>query len=464
MAVLNFPSNPTLNQVYSFNGKTWTWNGQGWALNKFGAINGVVIGNVVPEEGTFTNFFANSAVTRTLEVEGLVTANRVATSGSISATGNITTNASILTNKISASGSVVVGTLSTTGNIAATYFYGNGAFLTGISAGGSGNAIANGTSNVSIPIENGNILVYVSNNNVVKFATNGLYVNGLISASGNVSAGNLSVAGNTITSNLISYGSISTSNITATSTVTGSNLVATGTVSGNVISASGNVLAGNVLASAVSAGTVTGTTVSATGNVKANGIAATGNITTTGNINAAGNIYAPNFYGNVIGNISGNLIVPGGNTQVVYNNNGTSAASPAFTFNQASNVVSVTGNVVANVFNGSGVGLLYAMVDRGGDPNNWNTLFEMGTYTVNRVNWGGVTGPPLDSLIYVGLLTVSASNTVPGVNAVQQVFAPGAQIDVNNIKVQYVRNYWSGTWSPWVKMVNDVQLINGGSF
>lgn len=29
---MNFPSSPTLNQTYTFEGKTWKWNGQGWQL------------------------------------------------------------------------------------------------------------------------------------------------------------------------------------------------------------------------------------------------------------------------------------------------------------------------------------------------------------------------------------------------------------------------------------------------
>lgn len=27
---LNFPTSPTLNQLYTFNGKTWKWDGAGW--------------------------------------------------------------------------------------------------------------------------------------------------------------------------------------------------------------------------------------------------------------------------------------------------------------------------------------------------------------------------------------------------------------------------------------------------
>jgi hypothetical protein len=30
MPTLDFPPSPTLNQTYTFNGRTWTWNGEGW--------------------------------------------------------------------------------------------------------------------------------------------------------------------------------------------------------------------------------------------------------------------------------------------------------------------------------------------------------------------------------------------------------------------------------------------------
>lgn len=394
MAVLNFPANPTLNQVYSFNGKTWIWNGQGWALDKSGAINGIVIGNVVPAAGTFTTVTANTITTNFLNIPGVLTAEHgIETQGYISATGNITTSNTVYASGVTASGNIVGGNLFTAGNITTThYLFGNGYYLTGINGGG-GNGIANGTSNVSIPLQNGNVLIYVAGNNIVAVANTGVYVNGVVSATGNITGGNVNTGGNVTASNFTAYA----------------------------------------------------------------------NINVGGTITSAGNITAPNFYGNVVGNISGNLIVPGANTQVVYNENGTASASPGFTFDHTSNLVSVTGNVKAAGFTGSGVGLSYTMSDKGSDTNNWNTLLEMGTYTVNRLNWGGVTGPPLDSLVYVGLLTVSASNTVPGVSAVQQVFSPGI-VDPTNVKIQWARNYWAGSWTPWVKIVNDDQNIDGGSF
>jgi len=32
MPIINFPTSPALNDQYSFEGKTWTWNGIAWAL------------------------------------------------------------------------------------------------------------------------------------------------------------------------------------------------------------------------------------------------------------------------------------------------------------------------------------------------------------------------------------------------------------------------------------------------
>jgi hypothetical protein len=50
-----------------------------------------------------------------------------------------------------------LGNVTAVGNISGTYFFGNGAFLTGVGGGGGGQSIANGTSNVNIPVANGNV-------------------------------------------------------------------------------------------------------------------------------------------------------------------------------------------------------------------------------------------------------------------------------------------------------------------
>ncbi|MFN9903850.1 MAG: hypothetical protein ACK55Z_34760, partial [bacterium] len=83
MPVISFPSAPSVNDTYSFNGKTWVFTGQGWNLATSGSINDVPIGNVTPATGNFTT---------------------------VGATGNITTN---------------------------QFFIGNGSQLTGITASGT---------------------------------------------------------------------------------------------------------------------------------------------------------------------------------------------------------------------------------------------------------------------------------------------------------------------------------------
>ena len=82
MPIISFPSSPSVNDTYSFNGKTWIYTGQAWNLATSGSINDIPIGNVTPATGNFTT---------------------------VGATGNITTN---------------------------QFFIGNGSQLTGITASG----------------------------------------------------------------------------------------------------------------------------------------------------------------------------------------------------------------------------------------------------------------------------------------------------------------------------------------
>jgi len=86
-------------------------------------------------------------------------------------------------------------------------------------------------------------------------------------------------------------------------------------------------------------------------------VSAQPNITSLGTLTtltSSGNITAPFFIGNVIGNISGNLTVPGTNTAVLFNQLGNAGASDALKFNYSSNVLTANGNIVANYFIGNG--------------------------------------------------------------------------------------------------------------
>jgi len=97
------------------------------------------------------------------------------------------------------------------------------------------------------------------------------------------------------------------------------------------------------------------------------------------------------------------------------------------------------------------------LTDRGGDTTNYNTLLTMGLYQVNRVSWSGVTGAPADSFVTVGVLEVKTAG-----NATVQQFYPGT-VD-SDVKIQYDRSYHNGSWTNWIKITNDGQQIEGGTY
>jgi hypothetical protein len=121
-----------------------------------------------------------------------------------------------------------------------------------------------------------------------------------------------------------------------------------GAATGTSLSVSGNVQAANFVGDLAN-GTSKVSIPAANGNVNivSNGtttlvVTPTGaNI--AGNLSVTGNITAANISGNISGNLSGNITIPGANTQVVYvDGNGYANSSAAFTFNNASNVVTVS--------------------------------------------------------------------------------------------------------------------------
>ena len=62
----------------------------------------------------------------------------------------------------------------------------------------------------------------------------------------------------------------------------------------------------------------------------------------------SGSITASSFIGDIHGNIVGNTAAPGADTQLVFNHNGALAASSKFTFDSTQNLVTITGDLVAN--------------------------------------------------------------------------------------------------------------------
>jgi hypothetical protein len=215
-------------------------------------------------------------------------------------------------------------------------------------------------------------------------------------------------------------------------------------------------------------GTSNVSVVSSGGNVSV-GVGGTGNVavfSTTG-VSVTGNITGNYFIGNGsqltgISTSGGSNISNGTSNVNIATANGNVTIGVAGTSNVAvftNTGVSLTGNVTANYFVGNGSALTSVMADRGTDPNNWNTLTQMGVYTVNRVSWSGTVGTPLDSQVFVGLLEVKNSTDT----ALEQIFFPGT-VENTDQKIQWNRAYWSGTWTSWIKIVNDYQTVAGGEF
>jgi hypothetical protein len=383
------------------------------------------------------------------------------------------------------------------------YVSGNTIYLGAIELGSNATELL--IDGVPVPVLGGN----VSFDSV--HANANITTDGFISATGNISAGNLAVANNvvisgnlTVSGNAI-YDNVTSFNVqdpiiglgraannqplttndgkdrgeqlwyfdgteksafTGYDNSTGKITVATDvTITNEVVSVNnyGNFVAGNIEgASASVTGNITGNVVSANvANISAN--------VTAGNLNAAGLSLSGNVVSNlnVTSNIAGGNIKTPGIVSAVGNittdntviANVVSANTINITSGITANNISVSGNVTANLFVGSGAVLTDVMADRGVAPNNWNTMTQMGVYTVNRTSWSGTTGTPLDSQVFVGLVEVKNSTNT----ALEQIYFPGT-LESGNAKIQWNRTYWAGSWSSWLKIVNDEQVVVGGSY
>jgi hypothetical protein len=367
------------------------------------------------------------------------------------------------------------------------FYYSDGNTPGGFPVGGgssSGNSISSGNTSVAIPAENGNVAITVSGvANTVVFATgNTTFAGNLLPTTANTYTlgtasqpwKSLYVSGNTIYigNNALSadgpnlvWNSNQVATATANGTIDAAAISATGNITGDYFIGDGSQLTG--LPAGYSNANVAAYLPIYTGNL----VALTGNITTTANIAGAyliGNgsqltgitAATANIFNTVLANgtplvadsPNDTVTLAAGNNIIITGN----AATDTATFAVSDSPV-FSGNVTADYFVGNFGSNV--MADRGAAPNNWNTMTEMGVYTVNRASWSGTTGTPLDSQVYVGLVEVKNSTNT----ALEQVYYPGT-LESGNAKVQWNRNYWAGSWSSWLKIVNDEQVVVGGSY
>ena len=164
--------------------------------------------------------------------------------------------------------------------------------------------IANGTSNISIPLANGSILMSVSNvSNIATLTSSGLQIVGNSSVTGTAAAGNITVGGTLVANGTIqSLGAVTAVTVTASGNLVGGNLnivndirtsdmLVTGNITNAQLNVTGNIAAANIATTGNIVGS--GSLLSITGFSANSGI-----VTVAANTNISGNVSAPYFIGN----------------------------------------------------------------------------------------------------------------------------------------------------------------------
>jgi len=298
---------------------------------------------------------ANVNATGTIIATGNVAGGNITTSGAIDATGNITGgNISAGTGTIITTGNIDGGNINATANVT-----GNGAVFSGnVTAQNfigniSGNIDAGGA-NTNIQFNDDDVLAgsaaftFDKTSNLVTATGNisagNLVTLGVVDATGNVSGGNIITAGQ-----VVATGNVSGGNITTVGNVDGANVNATaGITAGTTIVATGNVTGGNIdtLGQVVATGNVTG------GNIITTGSADLGNIRISGDdiTNFASNIITVNAAGSdidfrVSGNTLANLLLVDAGTDTVVIGNGNATVGATFKVDTTDSMMPPVGNL-----------------------------------------------------------------------------------------------------------------------
>jgi len=415
--------------------------------------------------------FANTAGTAqyvTANAQANITS--VGTLTSVSVTGNVVGGNLITAGAVSATGNVTGGNLLTggaitaTGNVTAANFFGNvfGNIVGNVDAAGSNTEIQFNTGNLLDASAN---LTFDKSTSTLKILGNTTYPAAGLEIINNTVTGNL-LFGNLVITNQFQASSrgpvvidvtelivgqdngglgtnatvrairnqaleLTTTNTGAPAVYVGKYVANSATYTGNIDVRSSNVggyggtgdinLSGNVYVSRDAQGAdatfgkanlIVRDSIFADQGITATGNVTGGNLLTGGSITATGNVTAANFFGNVFGNIVGNVDAAGANTEIQFNTGNLLDASANLTFNTATNVLSVTGNVNGNIINAAtftnpaATGNLFItnQSNAAGNANlfitttqsNSQIRLEPGTGANGKVVIGGNTNTPAD--------------------------------------------------------------------
>ena len=269
-------------------------------------------------------------------------------------------------------------------------------------------SISSGTSNVRLADVNGNAAISVGGaSNVAVFTTTGQLVTGAITATGNIT-GNYFLGNGSLLSGLPE--TYSNANVAAYLLTNTGNIAAGNVLVTSAISATGNVTGGNLLSAGM---------ISTSGNLMSQG-----RITATGNIETAGY-----FVGTFVGNVTGNFVVPGSNTQVIFNTNGNADATAGMTFDTNGpnlftvlGTISSQGNVVAGNITTANLVTATGNVT-GGNLRTAGVITATGNVTGgNIIATANVTG---GNITTAGLITATGNVTGGNIRTAGAVTATG---------------------------------------
>lgn len=288
------------------------------------AVNGVANILVASDSGI--------SVSGTTTVSGNANVGNLGTAGQIAATGNVTGGNIIAANNVSA-----------TGNVSGTFLFGDGGFLSNITAisNVAVSQIANGSSVLAVSSAGGNINITVGGVGTATVTDSGANISGYLDATGNITGGNIisagslsaasaTVSGNSAANNISTSNNLhvqgSTSSISTSTgalrvdggagilgtlnvggnTNVGGSLSVTGNITGAYLIGDGSQITG-IDTSFISSGTSGITVLSSGGNIQANvagvtralfdtaGLDVTGHVTATTTVTAAGNVTGGNL-------------------------------------------------------------------------------------------------------------------------------------------------------------------------
>jgi hypothetical protein len=378
-------------------GNTATANyfiGSGNNLSNIAGAN--VTGNVA--NANFAGFVTGNAQGNITSVGNLTSLNVTGTANA----GNFTTTGYANVGSLNVSGTSNlgnVGNVTITGGTNGYYLQTNGSGNLVWAAISAGSSIANGTSNVQIPVSNGNVNVTAGGNTTLVVTSTGANITGTLNANGDISGAQITSTVTTGTAPFV---------VTSTTQVANLNVATSGTAVAVTGSAQGNI---------TSVGSLTGLTVSnATGVV---------DFTTTANV--------------TLGNVS-NLHISGGSANYVLQTDGSGGlswvgVSTSSIANGNSNVSipSANGNVnitaVGNttlVITGTGANIS-GTLDVTGNANTGNLgtgfIFASGNITTTTLTSNIATGTApftVNSTTQVANLNAATSGTAVAVTGAAQ--------------------------------------------